>query len=98
MYVIVYYLRSVLKYAVFGSGPLTVLGGVEVGENLYILFLGGVFNSLYCQIYFELIVRVDVCSQGLAWVPTKFTNKSKDWPGCSFISASALPMTPCPSP
>ena len=40
MYVIVYYLHSVLKYAVFGSGPLTVLGGVEVGENLYILFLG----------------------------------------------------------
>ena len=24
---------SVLKYAVFGSGPLTVLGGVEVGQN-----------------------------------------------------------------
>ena len=22
-----------LKYAVFGSGPLTVLGGVEVGNN-----------------------------------------------------------------
>ena len=55
-------------------------------------------ESLYCQIYFELIVRVDVCSQGLAWVPTKFTNKSKDWPGCSFISASVLPMTPCSSP
>ena len=24
---------SVLKYAVFGSGPLTVLGGVEVGHQ-----------------------------------------------------------------
>ena len=43
MYVIVYYLCSVLKYAVFGSGPLTVLGGVEVGGNLYISLLGGVF-------------------------------------------------------
>ena len=27
------YFFSVLKYAVFGSGPLTVLGGVEVGNN-----------------------------------------------------------------
>jgi len=41
---------SVLKYAVFGTGPLTVLGGVE----------------------------------GLAWVPTKFTNRSKDWPDIEF--------------
>ena len=29
----VYSVFSVLKYAVFGSGPLTVLGGVEVGNN-----------------------------------------------------------------
>ena len=34
---------SVLKYAMFGSGPLTVLGGVE----------------------------------GLAWIPTKYENRSK---------------------
>ena len=47
----VYYLRSVLKYAVFGSGPLTVLGGVEVGENLYILLLAGVFNSYWTNLF-----------------------------------------------
>lgn len=41
---------SVLKYAMFGSGPLTVLGGVE----------------------------------GLAWIPTKFENRSKDWPDIEF--------------
>ena len=27
---------AVLKYAIFGSGPLTVLGGVEVGRNYFI--------------------------------------------------------------
>lgn len=41
---------SVLKYAMFGSGPLTVLGGVE----------------------------------GMAWIPTKFQNRSKDWPDIEF--------------
>ena len=41
---------SVLKYAMFGSGPLTVLGGVE----------------------------------GLGWIPTKFENRSKDWPDIEF--------------
>jgi len=50
---------SVLKYAVFGSGPLTVLGGVE----------------------------------GLAWVPTKFTNKSKDWPDIEFHFVSGSPAS-----
>ncbi|XP_023345601.1 glucose dehydrogenase [FAD, quinone] [Eurytemora carolleeae] len=48
---------SVLKYAIFGTGPLTVLGGVE----------------------------------GLAWVPTKYTNRSKDWPDIEFHFASATP-------
>ena len=38
---------SVLKYAMFGSGPLTVLGGVE----------------------------------GLAWIPTKYVNRTEDFPG-----------------
>ena len=41
---------SVLKYAMFGSGPLTVLGGVE----------------------------------GMAWIPTKYENRSKDWPDIEF--------------
>jgi glucose dehydrogenase (acceptor) len=41
---------SVLKYAMFGSGPLTVLGGVE----------------------------------GLGWIPTKYENRSKDWPDIEF--------------
>lgn len=47
---------SVLKYAMFGSGPLTVLGGVE----------------------------------GLAWIPTKYENRSKDWPDIEyhFVSGS----------
>lgn len=47
---------SVLKYILFGSGPLTVLGGVE----------------------------------GLAWIPTKFTNKSEDFPDIEihFVSGS----------
>jgi len=48
---------AVLKYAVFGSGPLTVLGGVE----------------------------------GLAWIPTKFTNRSKDWPDIEFHFVSGSP-------
>ena len=34
----------------FGSGPLTVLGGVE----------------------------------GMAWIPTKYENRSKDWPDIEF--------------
>ena len=63
------HLFSVLNYTQFGTGPLTVFGGVEVGENSY------------WQICFELSVVVDFCSKGLAWVPTKFSNKSKDWPG-----------------
>jgi len=50
---------SVLKYAIFGSGPLTVLGGVE----------------------------------GLAWVPTKFTNRSKDWPDIEFHFVSGSPAS-----
>lgn len=50
---------SVLKYAIFGSGPLTVLGGVE----------------------------------GLAWVPTKFTNTSKDWPDIEFHFVSGSPAS-----
>ena len=41
---------SVLKYAMFGDGPLTVLGGVE----------------------------------GLAWISTKYENRSKDWPDIEF--------------
>jgi len=48
---------SVIKYAVFGTGPLTVLGGVE----------------------------------GLAWVPTKYTNRSKDWPDIEFHFVSGTP-------
>jgi len=36
---------AVLKYAMFGTGPLTILGGVE----------------------------------GMAWVPTKYTNRTDDW-------------------
>lgn len=50
---------SVLKYAIFGSGPLTVLGGVE----------------------------------GLAWVPTKFTNRSLDWPDIEFHFVSGSPAS-----
>jgi len=48
---------AVLKYALFGAGPLTVLGGVE----------------------------------GLAWVPTKFTDRSKDWPDIEFHFVSGTP-------
>eukprot|EP00096_Caligus_rogercresseyi_P014940 TRINITY_DN7397_c0_g1_i1.p1 TRINITY_DN7397_c0_g1~~TRINITY_DN7397_c0_g1_i1.p1 ORF type:complete len:653 (-),score=111.34 TRINITY_DN7397_c0_g1_i1:380-2338(-) len=47
-------LPSILKYAIFGSGPLTVLGGVE----------------------------------GLAWVPTKYQNRSNDSPDIEFHFAS----------
>uniref|UniRef100_A0A0K2SZL3 Glucose-methanol-choline oxidoreductase N-terminal domain-containing protein n=1 Tax=Lepeophtheirus salmonis TaxID=72036 RepID=A0A0K2SZL3_LEPSM len=47
-------LPSILKYAIFGTGPLTVLGGVE----------------------------------GLAWVPTKFENRTEDWPDIEFHFAS----------
>eukprot|EP00090_Calanus_glacialis_P024475 TRINITY_DN3801_c0_g1_i1.p1 TRINITY_DN3801_c0_g1~~TRINITY_DN3801_c0_g1_i1.p1 ORF type:complete len:650 (-),score=121.07 TRINITY_DN3801_c0_g1_i1:510-2459(-) len=50
---------SVLKYAIFGSGPLTVLGGVE----------------------------------GLAWVPTKFTNRSTDFPDIEFHFVSGSPAS-----
>eukprot|EP00092_Neocalanus_flemingeri_P028764 GFUD01031228.1.p1 GENE.GFUD01031228.1~~GFUD01031228.1.p1 ORF type:complete len:650 (+),score=184.87 GFUD01031228.1:243-2192(+) len=50
---------SVLKYAVFGSGPLTVLGGVE----------------------------------GLAWVPTKYTNRSTDHPDIEFHFVSGSPAS-----
>jgi len=50
---------SVLKYAIFGSGPLTVLGGVE----------------------------------GLAWVPTKFTNRSTDHPDIEFHFVSGSPAS-----
>jgi choline dehydrogenase-like flavoprotein len=50
---------AVLKYAIFGSGPLTVLGGVE----------------------------------GLAWIPTKFTNRSKDWPDIEFHFVSGSPAS-----
>ena len=48
---------SVLKYAMFGSGPLTVLGGVEA----------------------------------LAWIPTKYSNRSIDFPDIEFhiVSGSA---------
>ena len=58
----------------FGSGPLTVLGGVEVGNNFTSQSLPNIYEK-------DGSLR-DVCiHQGLAWVPTKFTNKSKDWPG-----------------
>jgi len=50
---------SVLKYAIFGSGPLTVLGGVE----------------------------------GLAWVSTKFTNRSADHPDIEFHFVSGSPAS-----
>ena len=48
---------SVLKYAMFGSGPLTVLGGVE----------------------------------GMAWIPTKFANRSEDFPDIEFHFISGSP-------
>ena len=41
---------AVLKYAMFGTGPLTILGGVE----------------------------------GMAWIPTKYTNRSDDFPDIEF--------------
>jgi len=50
---------SVLKYIMFGSGPLTVPGGVE----------------------------------GLAWVPTKFVNRSKDWPDIEFHFTAGSPAS-----
>ena len=50
---------SVLKYAMFGSGPLTVLGGVE----------------------------------GLGWIPTKFANKSEDFPDIEFHIVSGSPAS-----
>jgi len=50
---------AVLKYAIFGSGPLTVLGGVE----------------------------------GLAWVSTKFTNRSLDYPDIEFHFVSGSPAS-----
>jgi len=50
---------SVLKYVMFGSGPLTVPGGVE----------------------------------GLAWVPTKYVNRSKDWPDIEFHFVSGSPAS-----
>jgi len=50
---------TALKYAFAGSGPLTVLGGVE----------------------------------GLAWVPTKFVNRSQDWPDIQFHFVSASPAS-----
>ena len=37
---------AVLKYAIFGSGPLTVLGGVEVSVLLPLTVLGGVEVSV----------------------------------------------------
>ncbi|XP_076054179.1 glucose dehydrogenase [FAD, quinone]-like [Oratosquilla oratoria] len=52
-------LPSVLKYAMFGSGPLTVLGGVE----------------------------------GLAFVKTKFTNYTDDWPDIEFHIISGSPAS-----
>ncbi len=48
---------AVLKYIMFGSGPLTVLGGVE----------------------------------GLAWIPTKFENRSADFPDIEFHFVSGTP-------
>ncbi|XP_047475749.1 glucose dehydrogenase [FAD, quinone]-like [Penaeus chinensis] len=52
-------LPSVLKYAMFGSGPLTVLGGVE----------------------------------GIAFVKTKFTNYTDDWPDIEFHFISGSPAS-----
>ena len=48
---------SVLKYVLFGTGPLTVLGGVE----------------------------------GLAWIPTKFVNRTDDFPDIELHFVSGTP-------
>jgi len=50
---------SILKYAVFGTGPLTMLGGVEA----------------------------------LAWIPTKYTNKSQDFPDIEFHFVGGCPAS-----
>jgi len=50
---------TVLKYAVFGTGPLTILGGVEA----------------------------------LAWIPTKFSNSTHDFPDIEFHFVGGSPAS-----
>ena len=80
------HLFSVLNYTQFGTGPLTVFGGVEVGENLY-TYLTFILANLFwaqCDSWYLFqgprmgADQVQQQKQGLArfvhWMPLQYLN------------------------